>query len=98
MNDINSGAHKEVAHSFSSKLREGMYIDGVSDVVSFDEGGVVLLTSCGNMAIEGEGLHVTVLNISDGIVELSGRINALYYFEDKQPSKKGFFRKKGSES
>ena len=95
MNDINLGAHKDVAHSFSSKSREGMYIDGVRDVISFDEGGVVLLTVCGNMAIEGEGLHVTVLNISEGIVELSGKINGMYYFEDKQPQKRGLFGRKG---
>ncbi len=95
MNEINTGAQKAVAHSFSSKAREGMYIDGVSDVISFDEGGVALVTVCGNMAIEGEDLHVTVLNISDGIVELTGRINAMYYFEDKPPVKKGLFRRKG---
>ena len=94
MGDINSGAHKTVAHSFSSRAREGMYIDGVRDVISFDEGGVVLLTACGNMAIEGEDLHVTVLNISDGIVELTGKINGMYYFEDKPPVKRGLFRKR----
>lgn len=84
----------KATHSFSSKTRNGMYIDGVSDVVSFDEGGVVLTTSCGNMAVEGEDLHVTVLNIEDGVVEISGRINGLYYFEDKPTVKRGLFRKR----
>lgn len=94
MND-RPDVNKVPPHSFSSKMRNGMYIDGVSDVISFDESGVALLTSCGNMAVEGENLHVTVLNISDGIVELSGKINGLYYFEDKPISKKGLFRKSG---
>ncbi len=84
----------KAVHSFSSKMRNGMYIDGVSDVISFDEGGVVLTTSCGNMAIEGEQLHVTVLNITDGIVEISGKIGGLYYFEDKPAVKSGLFRKR----
>ena len=87
--------NKVPPHSFSSKMRNGIYIDGVDDVISFDEGGVVLSTSCGNMAVEGEQLHVTVLNIADGIVEISGKINGLYYFEDRPSVKKGIFRKSG---
>ena len=90
--DIN--INKVKSHSFSSRMRNGMYIDGVSDVISFDEGGVVLTTLCGNLAIEGELLHVTVLNISDGIVEISGKISGLYYFEDKPKGKKGLFCKR----
>lgn len=93
MNDINNGV-TERSHSFASKARSGMRIDGVCDVVSFDEGGAVLLTVCGNMAVEGEDIHVTVLNIADGIVELSGKINGLYYFDDKPATKKGLFRKR----
>ena len=85
---------KEQAHAFSSKSREGIEIVGVKEVISFDEGGVVLTTSCGNMAIEGEQLHVTVLNITDGIVEISGKIGGLYYFEDKPAVKSGLFRKR----
>ena len=88
-------ANKLPPHSFSSKMRNGIYVDGVSDVISFDEGGVVLTTSCGNMAVEGEQLHVTVLNIADGIVEIEGKVNGLYYFEDRPVAKKGIFRKNG---
>jgi sporulation protein YabP len=93
MNSINAGG-QESAHSFFSRERNGIKIDGVNDVISFDEGGAVFLTACGNMAIEGEELHVTVLNIANGIVELSGKINGLYYFDDKPPIKKGLFRKR----
>jgi sporulation protein YabP len=94
MNNINTSSGQESAHSFFSKARNGLKIDGVCDVVSFDEGGAVLLTVCGNMAIEGEGIHVTVLNISDGTVEISGKINGLYYFDDKPTAKRGLFRKR----
>ena len=94
MNEIINGGGAEHSHSFISRARSGMRIDGVCDVVSFDEGGVVLLTNCGNMAVEGEDLRVTVLNISEGIVEISGRINGLYYFDDKPVAKRGIFRKR----
>lgn len=88
MNEIN------LAHSFFSKGREGMTLEGVSDVVSFDEGGVVMETFCGSLAVEGEGLHVTVLNVTDGKVVIEGKINSLYYFDTTPKQKKGFFGKR----
>ena len=91
-----NGQNAEKRHSISSFDREGIKICGVSDVVSFDERGVALETTVGNMAVEGEGLHVTVLNITDGIVEIDGRINGIYYYETKPQGKRGLF--KGRES
>jgi sporulation protein YabP len=75
-------------------MREGIAITGVVDVVSFDEKGVVLETICGSMAVEGEGLHVTTLNITDGKVNIEGRINGTYYFEAKVQQKKGLFARR----
>ena len=78
-------------HSFSSKNREGLDIRGVIDVVSFDDKGIALETQCGSMAIEGEELHITVLNITDGCVAVEGKINGLYYFDSSAKQKKGLF-------
>lgn len=89
-----SNTEREQIHSFSSRSREGIGIDGVSDVISFDEKGVVLETLCGSMAIEGEELHVTVLNITDGKVVVEGRINGVYYFDSKPTVKRGLFGRK----
>ena len=88
MNEQNAGKK----HSIFSSGREGIKIDGVVDVVSFDERGVALETVVGNMAVEGEGLHVTVLNITDGKVEIDGRINGIYYYESRPAGKRGLFR------
>ena len=82
---------EDIKHSFISHSREGIKIDGVREVVSFDELGVMLDTVCGRMAIEGEDLHVTVLNITDGKVEVEGRVNGVYYIEDKPTAKRGLF-------
>ena len=89
MNDVGASAH-----AFSSRGREGIEISGVSDVVSFDDRGVVMDTLCGSMALEGEGLHITVLNITDGKVKVEGRINGVYYFEDRPKQKRGLFGRK----
>ena len=81
----------EGIHSFVSQAREGISIDGVSEVISFDDCGVMLDTICGRMAIEGEGLRVTVLNITDGKVEIEGRVNGVYYIESKVTPKRSLF-------
>ena len=81
-------------HFISSRAREGLEVEGVLDVISFDEGGVALETVCGRMAVEGEGLHVTVLNITDGRVVVEGRINGVYYIDDKPISRRGLFGRK----
>ena len=81
-------------HTFSSKCRDGIAISGVSDVVSFDERGVVMETDCGSLAVEGEGLHVTVLDLSAGRVNIEGRINGVYYFDNSPRPKRGLFGRK----
>ena len=78
-------------HSFFSENRDGMKICGVSEVISFDDGGVALDTPFGNMAVEGEGLRVTTLNTDDGIVEITGQINGIYYYDAKPAAKRGLF-------
>ena len=87
MGNIESGQ----GHFISSRMREGIEIGGVREVISFDEGGVSLDTECGNMALEGEGLHVTVLDITSGRVVVEGRINGVYYYESKPAVKRGLF-------
>ncbi len=81
-------------HSIASSAREGIDVCGVCDVISFDERGVALETDVGSMAIEGEGLHVKVLNITDGIVEIEGRINGIYYYEGRTEKKRGIFSRR----
>ena len=46
-------------HSLSLKGRARLTLDGVTEVVSFDEGAVILRTALGLLTVEGEGLHVT---------------------------------------
>lgn len=89
---MNEGGKGE--HAFSSKGRDGIEVSGVCDVVSFDERGVVMETDCGSLAVEGEGLHVTVLNVSAGRVSIEGRINGVYYFDNSPRPKRGLFGRK----
>ena len=81
------------SHEIILTSREKMSVDGVRDVISFDEGQVTLVTACGELVVEGKGLHVGVLNLQSGRVELDGEIDELFYVCEKDPSEKrrGFF-------
>ncbi len=76
--------------------RERLEVRGVTDVISFDEQAVVLNTVCGTLSVEGDALHIHVLNIDEGIVAMDGRVDSVVYSEterDDKGGKAGFFGK-----
>ena len=74
------------------KNRNKMSISGVTEVVSFDETAVELRTVCGDLCIEGEGLHIGVLDTERGIVALEGKsIDGIYYPRDDSAPHKGLW-------
>jgi sporulation protein YabP len=75
--------------------RERLALDGVSEVLSFDETTVVLRTLLGTLTVEGEGLRVTKLLLDCGEVNIEGKIAALFYEERTERSRGGLFRKLG---
>ena len=87
---IESGAQRIRAHTIHIDSRELMSITGVKDVMSFHEQEVALLTEGGELHIDGNGLHITKLNLDDGQVVLEGEISALFY-EDAPEAKGSLF-------
>ena len=84
------------SQELSLHSRKSLEVNGVNDVVRFDEEGVVLSTVCGTLTVEGTSLHVRVLNLEAGTVEIDGKIDALLYFdvsENDGSGKRGFFKK-----
>lgn len=77
-------------HGFVSENRENIKIYGVEDVVSFDDGEVVLKTSCGDMTVEGQQMRIGVLDTASGRVEIDGHIDGLLYFDNSVQKKKLF--------
>ena len=62
--------------------RKVLDLTGVTDVVSFDETGAVLRTGLGTLAVDGEELHVTRLDLANGSIIFTGKINGLFYTEN----------------
>jgi len=69
-------------HRLTLDSRASLAIEGVEDVVSFDENAALIRTSQGLLSIDGESLHVTALNLEDGQIMLDGHINALVYIDE----------------
>lgn len=79
-------------HTLTMEGRSRARLAGVTAVSCFNEEEVVLETSAGEVAIEGENLHIEQLNLEDGQLDVTGAINAVEY-SDLLPKKerRGFF-------
>lgn len=76
--------------SLALQNREILNLTGIEDVISFDEMSVYLVTGNGNLLIEGNGLHITTLDVSAGNMTIEGFVRSMIY-NDKETSKKGGF-------
>jgi sporulation protein YabP len=70
-----------------------MTVDGVKDVVEFDETLVRLLTDGGDMTVEGSELHVKVLDVERAVVALEGKIDGVFYSDSDGGEKKSFWER-----
>ncbi len=80
-------------HECTIKCRKHIDITGVKEVTSFDDGAVMLVTDCGDMTLEGEGLRVGTLDTDRGVISVDGQINSIYYTDSVKKSRRGFFSK-----
>ena len=76
-------------HEIVLKKRREMSVSGVKDVDSFDETGAVLMTSEGELTVEGNDIKIGILDTDRGIVTISGRIDAVFYSGDGEDKKRG---------
>ena len=79
---------KDRSHTLTARDRGQITVSGVSEVVSFDEANVRLVTSCGILNLEGEGLRIHVLNTADGVVAVTGRLCGVLYEEPHDPAER----------
>ena len=56
-------------------------ISGVLEVLNFDEYSILLVTSYGDMELEGEELKIISFSTEKGILSVSGKIRGTLYFD-----------------
>lgn len=86
---INQEYDAQLPHSLNLEERHRLAVNGVSEVLSFDETEVVMDTALGLLTVEGEQLHVEKLSLDVGELTLEGTVHSLHYCRAGQ--KKGSF-------
>lgn len=75
----------QLPHRLTLNERQHLSMTGVSEVVSFDETGVVLRTELGLLVIRGQELQLKTLSLDGGQVVVEGAVEALHY-EQSRPA------------
>lgn len=88
MNQTNIAPKKQ---TIILKNREELFLDGVSDVIGFDECSVTVKTVLGGLTVDGTDLHITRMSLESGEVVISGNVSGLFYDETKGTEKPRFF-------
>ena len=70
------------------KEKKSLTIDGVENVLGFDESYVTLATVAGKINVEGEELKIQSLSGENGEIHIVGKILGVYY--TGAPKSKGF--------
>lgn len=65
--------------------RKKLILNGIAEVLSFDENAVILKTELGTLTVQGQQLHLKTLSPESGQVAIDGQISALI-FEDPRPA------------
>ncbi len=81
------GEFQQKNHTLILESRKNLTLNGIEDVLGFNEQEVTLSGQWGLLFVRGDNLHISKLSLETGEVTLDGKINALVYSEEK--SEKG---------
>lgn len=73
----------QLPHKLTLSERKSLTMTGVTEVVSFDEGAVILKTGLGTLVVQGKDLQLKTLSLDGGQVAVDGQVSALIYEENR---------------
>ena len=68
--------------------RKKLTINGVIEVINFNETQILLNTDVGTMVIKGQELRMNKLDVQNGDVLITGKVDSFVYTSDKSKVKK----------
>ena len=77
---------KDKSHTLILENRTRLSIDGIINVVGFDEENLELNSTNGRIFIEGTELKIDELTHEDGKIHISGNVNGIFYKVTKDGS------------
>lgn len=78
---------QQIPHKLTLDNRTCLSMNGVTEIVSFDENAVVLHTQLGTLIVQGHQLQLRQLTLDGGNVAVEGQIDSLVY---EQPRGRGW--------
>ena len=90
---LNNTYEKSIAdHTLTLISRKTLKLNGVKQILSFDDLSVLFSTSSGELEVVGESLSIDLLDLDNGLASVSGTICGLNYISER-PAKKRWFRR-----
>ena len=80
-------------HNLNLNYREKLSITGVMEIINFDEKCINIKTVCGELSIDGENIRINVLNVENGKLEITGKINGINYVDIYESDRKSLLSK-----
>ncbi len=75
-------------HSLTLIDRKDLKITGVTQIISFDDATVNLLTDRGELEIDGSSLNIDALDLDRGYAAVSGEISGINYIAERVKKKR----------
>ena len=93
MSDIKGSGDRE--HNVSMISREKLDINGVIDVLDFDNTCVNIKTCMGILSVEGTDIKIVSLSKDSGKIYIEGNFDNLFYYNGAEEKRNGIFRRRG---
>jgi sporulation protein YabP len=74
--------------NLSLENRKKMNLDGVTEIISFNDEQILLKSVLGNMDIRGTDLKMNKLDVQNGDVTISGDISYIVYTSEEKKQRK----------
>lgn len=68
--------------------RNKLNISGIIEVINFNENQILLNTNVGTMIVKGQELKMNKLDVQNGDVVITGKVDSFVYTSDKSKAKK----------
>lgn len=75
---------ESMPHKLVLDERSRLSVTGVTDVLSFDEGAVLLRTEMGLLTVQGRELRLKTLSPEGGLISVEGNVASVVYEESRQ--------------
>ncbi len=80
-------------HTVSMISRGKLDIDGVIDIIEFDNNIVNIKTNMGLLSVEGENLRIISMSREGGQIFIEGSIDSLFYYDVSSEKKSSIFKR-----